>query len=259
MKYIVCLKQVPETEGVKINPKTGTLIREGVKSIINPYDLYALEAALQMKDRYGGEITVISMGPPQAEEALREAISYGADEAILLSDRAFAGADTLATSYTLAQAIKKIGDYHIIFCGKQAIDGDTAQVGPELAQRLNLPYATYVYKIEIKEDSLLIERNLDDGVQILQLSLPALLTIVKEIGEPRVPSIRGKMRAKKVEISVWTAQEIEAETERVGLNGSPTRVVKIFSPPPRGEKEIFTGEIGECVQKLYKKLETILR
>ncbi|MCD6319324.1 MAG: electron transfer flavoprotein subunit beta/FixA family protein [Candidatus Desulfofervidaceae bacterium] len=258
MKYIVCLKQVPETEGVRINPETGTLMREGVKSIINPYDLYALEAALKAKEHYGGQIVVISMGPPQAEEALREAISYGADEAILLSDRTFAGADTLATSYTLAQAIKKIGNYDIIFCGKQAIDGDTAQVGPELAQRLNLPYATYVHKIGIKDNFLLVERNLDDGFQTLQLSLPALLTIVKEIGEPRVPSIRGKMRAKKVQIPVWTAQDIDAKAEKLGLSGSPTRVVKIFSPPSRGEKEIFTGKVDECVKKLYDKLENVL-
>ena len=259
MKYIVCIKQVPEIEGVKINPETGTLIREGVKSIINPYDLYALEAALQMKERYGGKIILLSMGPPQAEEALREAISYGADEAILLSDRAFAGADTLATSYTLAQAIKKIGHYDIIFCGKQAIDGDTAQVGPELAQRLNLPYVTYVRKIELKENSLIVERDLDDGYQIIQITLPALLTIVKEIGEPRVPSIRGKMRAKKLQIPIWTAKDIEAKEEKIGISGSPTRVLKIFSPPLRGKKEIISGSLEEQVKTLWEKINNILK
>ena len=258
MKYIVCLKQVPETDKVKINPETGTLIREGVKSIINPYDLYALEAALKAKDAYGGKIVVISMGPPQAEEALREAIAYGADEAILLSDRAFAGADTLATSYTLAQAIKKIGDYDIIFCGKQAIDGDTAQVGPELAYRLGLPYATYVHKFEIKDSSLIVERDLDDGTQLLNLTLPALVTIVKEIGEPRVPSIRGKMRAKKAKIPIWTAEEIKADKEKLGLNGSPTRVVNVFSPPARGKKEIFTGKPDECVRQLCERVREVI-
>jgi len=259
MKYIVCIKQVPEIEGVKINPETGTLIREGVKSIINPYDLYALEAALQMKERYGGKIILLSMGPPQAEEALREAISYGADEAILLSDKAFAGADTLATSYTLAQAIKKIGHYDIIFCGKQAIDGDTAQVGPELAQRLNLPYVTYVRKIELKENSLIVERDLDDGYQIIQITLPALLTIVKEIGEPRVPSIRGKMRAKKLQIPIWTAKDIEAKEEKIGISGSPTRVLKIFSPPLRERKEIISGSLEEQVKTLWEKIDNILK
>lgn len=258
MKYIVCLKQVPETEGVKINPETGTLIREGVKSIINPYDLYALEAALQMKKQYGGEIIVLSMGPPQVEEALREAISYGADEAILLCDKAFAGADTLATSYTLAQAIKKIGNFDVIFCGKQAIDGETAQVGPELAQRLDIPYITYIRKIELKNNTLLVERLLDDGYQVVQINLPALLTVIKEIGEPPLPSIRGKMRAKKAKILLWTTQEIKADSEKIGLKGSATQVVKIFSPPSRGERQMLTGSLEQQAKELKDKLMTIM-
>ncbi len=258
MKYIVCLKQVPETEGVKINPETGTLIREGVKSIINPYDLYALEAALQMKKQYGGEIIVLSMGPPQVEEALREAISYGADEAILLCDKAFAGADTLATSYTLAQAIKKIGNFDVIFCGKQAIDGETAQVGPELAQRLDIPYITYIRKIELKNNTLLVERLLDDGYQVVQINLPALLTVIKEIGEPPLPSIRGKMRAKKAKILLWTTQEIKADSEKIGLKGSATQVVKIFSPPSRGERQMLTGSLEQQARELKDKLMTIM-
>ena len=258
MKYIVCLKQVPETEGVKINPETGTLIREGVKSIINPYDLYALEAALQMKKQYGGEIIVLSMGPPQVEEALREAISYGADEAILLCDRAFAGADTLATSYTLAQAIKKIGNFDVILCGKQAIDGETAQVGPELAQRLDIPYITYIRKIELKNNILLVERLLDDGYQVVQINLPALLTVIKEIGEPPLPSIRGKMRAKKAKILLWTTQEIKADSEKIGLKGSATQVVKIFSPPSRGERQMLTGSLEQQARELKDKLMTIM-
>ena len=258
MKYIVCLKQVPETEGVKINPETGTLIREGVKSIINPYDLYALEAALQMKKQYGGEIIVLSMGPPQVEEALREAISYGADEAILLCDKAFAGADTLATSYTLAQAIKKIGNFDVIFCGKQAIDGETAQVGPELAQRLDIPYITYIRKIELKNNILLVERLLDDGYQVVQINLPALLTVIKEIGEPPLPSIRGKMRAKKAKILLWTTQDIKADSEKIGLKGSATQVVKIFSPPSRGERQMLTGSLEQQARELKDKLMTIM-
>ena len=258
MKYIVCLKQVPETEGVKINPETGTLIREGVKSIINPYDLYALEAALQMKKQYGGEIIVLSMGPPQVEEALREAISYGADEAILLCDKAFAGADTLATSYTLAQAIKKIGNFDVILCGKQAIDGETAQVGPELAQRLDIPYITYIRKIELKNNTLLVERLLDDGYQVVQINLPALLTVIKEIGEPPLPSIRGKMRAKKAKILLWTTQEIKADSEKIGLKGSATQVVKIFSPPSRGERQMLTGSLEQQARELKDKLMTIM-
>ena len=258
MKYIVCLKQVPETEGVKINPETGTLIREGVKSIINPYDLYALEAALKMKKQYGGKIIVLSMGPPQVEDALREAISYGADEAILLCDRAFAGADTLATSYTLAQAIKKIGNFDVIFCGKQAIDGETAQVGPELAQRLDIPYITYIRKIELKNNTLLVERLLDDGYQVVQINLPALLTVIKEIGEPPLPSIRGKMRAKKAKILLWTTQDIEAHSEKIGLKGSATQVVKIFSPPSRGERQMLTGSLEQQARELKDKLMTIM-
>jgi len=258
MKYIVCLKQVPETEGVKINPETGTLIREGVKSIINPYDLYALEAALQMKKQYGGEIIVLSMGPPQVEEALREAISYGADEAILLCDKAFAGADTLATSYTLAQAIKKIGNFDVILCGKQAIDGETAQVGPELAQRLNIPYITYIRKTELKNNTLLVERVLDDGYQVVQINLPALLTVIKEIGEPPLPSIRGKMRAKKAKILLWTTQDIKADSEKIGLKGSATQVVKIFSPPSRGERQMLTGSLEQQARELKDKLMTIM-
>ncbi|CAD7770358.1 MAG: Caffeyl-CoA reductase-Etf complex subunit CarD [Candidatus Methanoperedenaceae archaeon GB50] len=258
MKYIVCLKQVPETEGVKINPETGTLIREGVKSIINPYDLYALEAALQMKKQYRGEIIVLSMGPPQVEEALREAISYGADEAILLCDKAFAGADTLATSYTLAQAIKKIGNFDVIFCGKQAIDGETAQVGPELAQRLDIPYITYIRKTELKNNTLLVERLLDDGYQVVQINLPALLTVIKEIGEPPLPSIRGKMRAKKAKILLWTTQDIKADSEKIGLKGSATQVVKIFSPPSRGERQMLTGSLEQQARELKDKLMTIM-
>jgi len=256
VNFIVCLKQVPETESVKIDKKTGTLIRAGVKGIINPYDLYALEAALRLKETYGGQITVISMGPPQTEEALREAISYGADKAILLSDRLFAGADTLATSYTLAQAIKKIDNFDLVLCGKEAIDGNTAQVGPELAQRLSLPYITYVHKIKIENGKVIAERSLEDGCQTLTSSLPALMTVVKEIGQVRLPSIRGKMQAKKAHISTWGAKDIFAIEEKIGFTGSATRVIKIFSPPLREGREIISGTADEQVRKLLGHLQS---
>ncbi len=256
MKFIVCLKQVPETESVKMDEKTGTLMRTGIKGITNPYDLYALEAALRLKEVYHGEIIAISMGPPQAEESLREAISYGADEAILLSDRLFAGADTLATSYTLAQVIKKIGNFDLVLCGKEAIDGNTAQVGPQLAQRLSLPYAAYVREIRIEEGKIIVERALEDGCQTLALPLPALVTVVKEIGEPRLPSIRGKMQAKKAHIPIWVAKDISAIPEKIGLTGSATRVIKIFSPPLREKRGIISGTVEEQAKKLLSHLQT---
>lgn len=256
MNFIVCLKQVPETESVKMDEKTGTLMRTSVKGITNPYDLYALEAALRLKEVYHGKITAISMGPPQAEETLREAISYGADGAVLLSDPLFAGADTLATSYTLAQAIRKMAKFDLVLCGKEAIDGNTAQVGPQLAQRLSLPYAAYVHKIRIEEGKIITERVLEDGCQTLALPLPALITIVKEIGEPRLPSIRGKMRAKKAHIPIWKAKDISAIPEKIGLTGSATRVIKIFSPPLREKRAIITGTAEEQAKKLLGHLQT---
>ena len=189
MNIVVCLKQVPDTTAVKIDPKTGTLIRDGVPSIINPEDKHALEAALEIKDRHGAHITVVSMGPLQAQNALREALCMGADEAILISDRAFAGSDTLATSKTLAGAIRKL-NYDIIFAGRQAIDGDTAQVGPEIAEHLNIPQVTYVEGIEVKDDSLIINRALENGYELLEVKQPVLLTAIKELNEPRYMNVR---------------------------------------------------------------------
>jgi len=223
MHIIVCIKQVPDTEElskVRINSRTNTLVREGIKSIINPFDENAIEEALRIKERHGGKVTVLSMGPPQAEEALRRALAMGADKAILLSDRSFAGSDTLATSYTLAMGIRKIGEFDLVLLGKQAIDGDTAQVGPGLAEWLNLPQITYVRRIELSSSKIKAERSLEDSFEIVETNLPALLTVTKEINTPRYPSLRGLLKAKKEKITVWTSKDLALDKERIGLDGS---------------------------------------
>lgn len=259
MNIIVCIKQVPETADIKINPETNTLIREGTSCIINPYDMYAIEEAIRIKEKVGGEISVLTMGPPQAESALREAISLGCDQAILITDKIFAGSDTLATSYTLVKAIKKIGKFDLIICGKQAMDGDTAQVGPEISVHLNIPQVTYVKKVEkIEEKSIVVERMTEEGFEIIETPLPCLFTVVKEINEPRLPSLKGKMRAKKSEIISWTSKDIQADPERVGLVGSPTQVIKIFSPPPRKGGQILEGSPEEVVDKLTSALKDVI-
>lgn len=256
MEIIVCIKQVPETTEVKINPETNTLIREGVASIINPFDMYAIEEGLRIKERYSGKVTVITMGPLQAESSLKEAISLGIDETILLSDRKFAGADTLATSYTLATAISKISNFDIIICGKQATDGDTAQVGPGIAQKLNIPYVTYVKKIEeIKQDYIKVERMMEEGYEIIETSLPALITVVKEINEPRLPSLKGKIKAKNAKISNWNTENMNFDCNKIGLTGSPTSVIKIFTPPRKTNSEILSGDISLQAEILAKKIK----
>lgn len=256
MNIIVCIKQVPETTKVKINPETNTLIREGVKSIINPFDMYAIEEAIRLKERFGGKVTVITMGPPQAESALREAISMGADEAVLICDRAFAGSDTWATSFTLASAIKKIGDYNLIICGKQASDGDTAQVGPGISVHLDIPQVTYVKKIEeITDKKARVERMTEEGYEVIEAPLPLLISVVKEINEPRIPSLRGMMKAKKAEIKSLGAKDIAVDSEQVGLKGSPTQVVKIFTPVPRKGGQILQGDTADVVNKLAELLK----
>ncbi|OGR00785.1 MAG: electron transfer flavoprotein subunit beta [Deltaproteobacteria bacterium RIFOXYD12_FULL_55_16] len=259
MKIIVCVKQVPDAKDVRLDPKTNTLSREGVQAIMNPYDRHALEAAVRLKEQHGGTVTVLSMGPPQAEEMLREAVSCGADEAVLVSDRTFAGADTWATTYTLAMAIKKIDDFDLILCGKQAIDGDTAQVGPGLAERLDIPFVAYVRKItDCTNNIIRAERLMDDGYDLLEVPLPALFTVVKELNEPRIPSLKGKMRAKKIEITRLTAVDIEANPELLGLKGSTTQVVKVFSPEMKGARAMLAGTVDEQVAKLYEKLLPLL-
>jgi electron transfer flavoprotein alpha/beta subunit len=254
VNYIVCIKQVPDTAEVRINPETNTLIREGVPSMINPYDMHAIEAAIQMREKLGGKVTVITMGPPQAEDALREAISLGADEVKLISDKAFAGSDTWATSYTLSRAISKLG-FDLIFCGKQAIDGDTAQVGPEVAEFLDIPHIAYVKKIEdITEKSIRVHRMMDDGYDVVEAPFPALLTVVKEINVPRLPSLRGKMAAKKAVIERLDFAAIGAEEGKVGLKGSPTQVRKIFAPQIKVDKKTLEGTIEEQVGALIDDL-----
>ena len=228
MHIIVCIKQVPSTTQVKIDPVTHTLIREG--GIINPFDTYALEEGVRIRERMGGKVTVISMGPPPAVESLREAISLGADEAVLLSDPAFAGADTLATSYTLSRGIRKIGQFDLIICGKQAMDGDTAQVGPGIAEHLNIPFVTWVRKIEeIREGYIRVQRLMEDSYEVIEMSLPALITVVKEINVPRLPSLKAMLRAKKMSLPIWTANDLDVDRSRVGLNGSPTKVIRTLS------------------------------
>ncbi len=256
MNIIVCIKQVPETTEVKINPETNTLIREGVKSIINPFDMYAIEEAVRFKEKFGGKATVITMGPPQAEAALREAISLGIDEGILITDRAFAGSDTWATSYTLAQVIRKIGAFDLILCGKQASDGDTAQVGPGISAHLDIPQVTYVKKIEeLRDNSLRVERMMEEGYEVIETPLPCLLTVVKEINEPRLPSLKGMLRAKSAKITIWTQKELNLDPQSIGLCSSPTQVIKIFTPPLRIGGQILKGDTQEVVDKLVGLLK----
>jgi electron transfer flavoprotein beta subunit len=254
MNIIVCIKQVPETTEVKINPETNTLIREGIPSIINPFDENAIEAALQLREKQGGKVTVISMGPPQAAEALKTAIAMGVDDVVLISDRAFAGSDTWATSYSLSQAIKKFDGCDLILCGKQAIDGDTAQVGPGIAEWLSIPSVTFAVKINIDGNKAKVERMLEEVNEVVETPLPAVITVVKQINEPRMPSLKGMMKAKKAEIKTLKAADLEADEKNIGLNGSPTQVIKIFTPPPKSGGEIFNGEPNENLEKLISKI-----
>ncbi len=255
MDVIVCVKQVPDTTDIKIDPETNTLIRQGVPSVMNPFDTYAVEEAIRLKEKFGGEIRVLTMGPPQAEQVLREAVAMGADEGILLSDRVFAGSDTLATSSTLSTAIKQLPRYSLIICGKQAIDGDTAQVGPELAEMLGIPFISYVRKIcEFEEKRIKVERLMDDSYQVVESSLPAVITVVKEINEPRLPSLKGMMKAKKAEFKTWNFEALGGDSGRYGLTGSPTWVTRIFMPEPRKGGEVFEGPVEEQADKLIGKL-----
>lgn len=256
MNIIVLVKQVPDTSEVKINRETNTLIRDGVPSIINPYDLYAIEEALRLREKHGGKVTALTMGPPQAAEALKEAVSLGVDEVVLLSDRSFAGADTWATSYTLARGIAKVGSYDLVIAGKQAIDGDTAQVGPETAEMLGIPFVAYLRKIgSVEGKKMTAERLMDEGYDVVETALPALVTVVKEINQPRLPSLKGKMRAKNLKVTSWSAGDIGADADRCGLKGSPTKVVRIFPPAPRGDREMMSGSIDDQVSAVAKKLK----
>ncbi len=271
MNIIVCIKQVPDTAEVKIDPRTNTLIREGVQSMINPFDMYAIEEGIRLREKFGGKVTVLTMGPPQAEEALREAISLGCDEAILITDRAFAGSDTWATSYTLAKAIEKIAQFDLIVCGKQASDGDTAQVGPGISAHLDIPQVTYVKKIEemkiVEHQSTRapgtsnqiiarVQRMMEEGYEVIEVPLPCLITVVKEINEPRLPSLKGKLRAKNAAVIRWGAGDLGAESSQIGLEGSPTKVIRIFTPPPRKGGQVLKGETKEVSEKLVELLKS---
>ncbi|MCK5852924.1 electron transfer flavoprotein subunit beta/FixA family protein [bacterium] len=258
MNIVVCLKQVPDSGDVKINPETKTLMREGVDAVINPFDCYALEEGVRLKERFGGTVTAISMGPPQAEKALREAISLGADKVVLVSDRAFAGSDTLATSYALSTAIKKFGDVDIIITGKQAIDGDTAQVGPGIAVHLDMPQITYVRKIEeLADGKIRAERMTEEGYDVVEADLPVLISVVKEINEPRIASLKGKMAARKAEIPTWSAEFVGADPKQLGLDGSPTMVVEVYAPPSRKGGKTLEGEPAEMAEQLITELKEL--
>jgi len=260
MNIIVCIKQVPNTTEIKIDPVTNTLIREGVESILNPFDTYAIEEAIRLKELHGGLVTAISMGPPQVESTLREAISLGVDKIVLLSDRKFAGADTWATSYTLAAAIRKLGEYDLILTGQQAIDGDTAQVGPGIAAHLNIPQTCFVRKIEsIDCYSATIQRLMEDGYDRVQMKLPAVISVVKEINSPRLPSLRGKKNAKTAELIVWNLADLGLDEKDTGLNGSPTQVVKIFTPKHDKITEKISVSPDEAVEHIVKRLHDLTK
>ena len=254
MNIVVCLKQVPVTTVVKIDQKTGTLIREGVPSIINPEDKHALEAALCLKESHGGKITVISMGPLQAKDALREALCMGADEAILITDRAFGGADTLATSRTIASAIRNL-DYDVIFGGRQAIDGDTAQVGPEIAEHLEIPQVTYVQDVKVESDGLLVNRALEDGYELIKVQTPVLLTAIEELNHPRYMNVQYIFDTVDKEVKIMTAADLDIPVEELGLKGSPTKVKKSMTKEAKGAGEIVKESPKDSVTYVPGKLK----
>lgn len=255
MNIIVCVKQVPDTAEVKINPETNTIIRAGLPNIVNPDDKHALEAALQLRETHGGKVTVLSMGPPQAKDAIKECLAMGADEGILLSDIAFGGADALATSIALAAGVKKIGDFDLILCGKQAIDGDTAQVGPEMAEHLGLPQITYAAKLEVEGTTLKVTRELDDELEVVETRLPALVTAVKALNEPRMATVRGTMKANKAEIPTYMAKDLDVDVEKLGFKGSPTQVRKIFAPPVNDNTQMIEAtDARTAAASLVEKL-----
>jgi electron transfer flavoprotein beta subunit len=259
---VCCIKQVPDTTEVRIDPQTNTLVREGVPSIVNPYDIHGVEEAVRLKEKYGGKVTIISLGPPQAEEALRRAISFGADEAILVTDRAFAGSDTLATSYVLAQAVKRVGEKEpvdLIICGKQAIDGDTAQVGPGIASRLKVPQLTYVMKVDkvdLGKREITIQRKLEGGKEVVTAKLPALLTVLKDLNELRYATLPNLIRAAQYRPAFWGKNDLEINEEKIGLKGSPTTVRKIFPPPAKERGEIIEADkdVNKVVKEIVERL-----
>ncbi|UCB46457.1 MAG: electron transfer flavoprotein subunit beta/FixA family protein [Spirochaetota bacterium] len=260
MRIIIPIKQVPETSNVRMDESTGTMVREGVESIINPLDLYAIEAGVQLKEEHGGSATVLTMGPPSAEKALREAIAMGCDEAILITGKEFAGSDTWATAYTLSSAIGKLGAYDIILAGERATDGDTGQVGPEISSFLDIPLAAYVSSIiEITDGKATVERLLEDGYETLRVELPALLTVVKEINFPRLPTLGGKKKAKEAEIPVWSRGILEIQEGELGLKGSPTRVDKIFTPKVLRDGMMLKAHDEQSAQNAAKEIVKFIK
>ena len=257
MKIVVCIKQVPGTTQVDIDEKTGVLKRDGVESKINPYDLYALETALRLKEMWPGASTVaLTMGPPQAEQSLREALMMGIDEVVLVTDRRFGGADVLATSHTLSQAIVALGETGVIVCGQQTTDGDTAQVGPGIAAHLDIPQTCFVRKIEsIDSCKAQVQRLMEDGYDTVQMQLPGLISVVKEINNPRLPSLRGKRSARNAELKILTAEDLNLDEAKIGLNGSPTQVLNIFSPKHDKQVEKFDGDPEQAVDLIVKRLD----
>ncbi len=255
MHIIVPIKQVPETDQVRMDPETGTVIRRGLSAIINPLDLYALETALQIKETHSGTITAISMGPKLAEKALREALALGCDQAVLLTDRKFAGSDTWATAYTLSQAIRKLSPIDLIICGERATDGDTGQVGPGIASFLDLPLATYVDRtLGFINGGLRLRRMVEAGVEIVWTQLPAVITVVKDIAHPRFPTLRQKLDAKKADIITWDAADLGVDQDSLGLSGSPTRVVKIENSKLSREGERITAFSPEQIDQAANKI-----
>ncbi|MGI6719155.1 MAG: electron transfer flavoprotein subunit beta/FixA family protein [Bacteroidales bacterium] len=255
MNILVCIKQVPDTTEIKLDPVKGTLIRDGVPSIMNPDDKGGLEIALKLKDKHNAHVTVITMGPPQADDILREAFAMGADRAIHLSDRRFAGADTLATSHALASAIEEL-DYDIVICGRQAIDGDTAQVGPEIAEHLGIPQVSYVQTAELDDSkNLIINKSTEEGYQILQVEMPCLLTVLSSPADVRYMSVRGIVEAYEKEVEVWNADNLKVDESKLGLKGSPTRVVKSFTKGVKAAGQIHEVDPSEAVDIIINKLK----
>ena len=259
LNILICIKQVPETNEVEVDEKTGVLIRDGIDSKMNPYDLYALESGLRLKEELGGTVTVISMGPPQAKAIIREAFMMGADAGYLLSDRRFAGADTLATAYTLAQGIQMVGQFDLIICGMQTTDGDTAQVGPAVAELLDIPHIAYVNQVIGADEKLLtVQKDMADSVEIVEVSYPTLITVTKEINQPRLPSFKRKIKTRNWEIRTFSLDNfIEQNENNYGLKGSPTQVERIFPPDSNTEKTVWQGNGKELAELVYHKLKEL--
>jgi electron transfer flavoprotein beta subunit len=256
LKIVVPIKQVPETTEVEFDEETGRLKREGVAAVINPFDEYAIEEGLRLREKHGGLVKVITMGPPWAADALRDAIAMGADEAWLATDRVFGGADTWATSLTISKCIKAMGEFDLIICGLKTTDGDTGQTGPEMAEHLGIPHICYVSEIkEITHRKVIVKRNTDDGVEMLEAPLPLLLTVGKDINQPRLATLRGRLKAKKAEIKEITNNELKMNPSKIGLEGSFTRVVKIFEPEEHEAGEIVRGSPEELADAIFSKLQ----